>query len=106
MKHDKTDWSEVMVDMNMKRMVGEFIDCVGMMTHTLMMLMGGDDDEVQTATDAITRSHDATKDIIVAAFDDEEGTGVFELAYIACSLAANVSSILFEAEAAVSMEEK
>lgn len=97
---------EVVLDMDMKRMVGEFIDCAETIARAQMMLAAGDKDDADLATQAISRSHDATKSIVMAAFEDNDGTGVIELAHIACSLAANVSALLFEAEAAVSMEEK
>ena len=97
---------EVVLDMDMKRMVGEFIDCAETIARAQVMLASGEKSDVDYAMHAISRSHKATKDIVMAAFEDDDGTGVIELAHIACSLAANVSALLFEAEAAVSMEEE
>jgi hypothetical protein len=97
---------EVVLDMDMKRMVGEFIDCAETIARAQLMLASGEKDDVDFATHAVSRSHEATKSVVLAAFEDEDGTGIIELAHIACSIAANVSAMLFEAEAAVSMEEE
>lgn len=92
---------EIEVDLDFKRMLGEFVDCVELVGYNQHKMLSGDPGEVARARAIIDWSQEATAKVVEDAFSDE--AGIFKLAYLACCLVANVSNIMFQAEAETSL---
>lgn len=92
------------VDTDLKQMVGEFMDCVQMVGSAEAARSAGEDKEVIDLASAWA-AH-LTEQAVQMAFNDEVGVHpILALAYLTCDIAANVSNMMFQAEAAISTGE-
>lgn len=97
--------NKVHVETNIKQMVGEFMDCAGLISAAeSVRRAGGEDKEAVELASAWAAN--LTEQAVQMALDKEVGVHpLLALAYLACDIAGNVSNMAFQVEAAISMEE-
>lgn len=87
------------VETNIKQMVGEFMDCAGLISAAEVVGRSGGEDK-ETVEFAQTWAAHLTEQAVQMAFDEEVGVHpILALAYLACNIAANASNLMFQAEA-------
>ena len=97
--------NKVHVETDIKQMVGEFMDCAGLVS-TAEAVRQADEEDKETVELASAWAAHLTEQAVKLSFDEEVGVNpLLALAYLACDIAANVSNMAFQAEVAISMEE-
>jgi hypothetical protein len=96
--------NKIHVETNIKQMVGEFMDCAQLVSSAEVARTTTEDKEAVELASAWA-AH-LTEQAVRLSFDEEVGVHpMLALAYLACDIAANVSNMMFQAEAAISTEE-
>jgi len=86
----------VALEYDLKRMVGEFIDTADTLEGVLVLAREGDDEDRAFSEEAQKFAYEWLEKVVLDAH--ERGVSIYGLAVLACSLAANVSNMLFQFE--------